>query len=242
MRYFIFFICLSLTYIVVGQDSLATKEEVTRHSFLRVSIAPTSYRGDLVENYRNPSAATTIGWYTTSNKRFDYELLLTGGRVQGSNANYTFLDENGILQRPNTFFSSTFYSFNFSLRTNWIKKENFKVYSAFGLGLLRFNPRDENDNQLEDLLVTRAENESFNPTTLITPLELGLTYFLSDRIGFGYSARWLNPSSDYIDNNSEWSINDRNDNILSHNFSLFWKLRSKTKETKVALSNEKSEI
>ena len=87
--------------------------------------------------------------------------------------------------QPNTFFRSSLISLHYDLRYNFIRKERLKAYVSLGFGLVRFNPKDQEDNSLQDLLDTRADNETYGNITAMLPLQAGAMYFLDN--GFGAS-------------------------------------------------------
>jgi hypothetical protein len=122
--------------------------------------------------------------------------------------------------QPNTFFKTSTVSLHYDLRYNFFRKEKWKVYASLGFGLLRFNPKDESDNNLQDFQNTRAENETYGNIVAVIPLQLGAMYFLNNGFGTNFQFGFLNPTTDYLDNISDLGEETGGDNVLQFRFSL----------------------
>ena len=147
------------------------------------------------------------------------------GQVEGQDPNYQPPVIDGVVPTPNTFFKTNYVSFNYDMRYHIVKKNNYWIYVSVGVGLIRFNPKDENGNSLSELPETRFLDESFNKMTFILPVQLGVLYFLPNYYGIGLEFGLLNTMTDYVDNISDWGVKDGIDNILQLKISFIAPLR-----------------
>jgi hypothetical protein len=185
--------------------------------FLEVGISPLSYKGDLSQGYQKWTSAFHIGLKRNTKKRMNGHFNLMIGTVNGQNGNYSFPSSTAI---PNQFFKSSLMSFNYDVQYNLIKKDHFILYISQGIGLIRFTPKDEDNNDLSDKFNTRAKNETFNNIAFMFPQSIGCMYFLKNNYGVGFQLGRLTPTTDYIDNISQLSEYSKPDNILMVKFSV----------------------
>lgn len=94
------------------------------------------------------------------------------------------------------------------------------IYISQGLGLIRYEPKDENNEPLQKKFDTRASNETYNNVSLMLPTQAGINYILKNGYGVGLQAGWLNPQTDYIDNISQWGNRQKNDNTFLVRFAF----------------------
>ncbi len=182
-------------------------------------IAATSYKGDL-SGYEKWSSSFHLGLKLNQNHRINSNFNLAFGNVTGQNVNYEFLVDQ-IPTTPNRFFKTTFFSINYDLQVNIIKKKNIILYLSQGLGFSFFDPEDQFFNKLIDQEGTREEGETYSTTALMLPTQIGVIYFLPNYYGFGFNLGILNIQSDYLDNISNWSVNTGNDNVIWAKFSFY---------------------
>jgi len=195
--------------------------------FLTMGGSANAYSGDLsgIEKWTN---AFHLGIKLNQKKRLNGSLKLSFGRWNGQNVNYNPPIVNNQVPSPNTFFNTSFVTFNYSLNYNIIKKDNFVLYISQGFGLLRYNPKDQLDNDLQDQPGTRLDNESYGNTTIFLPTMLGVIYFLPNHYGLGLQSGYLNSQSDYLDNISGWGTKSGNDNAFQIRMTIYAPLSFKS--------------
>ena len=175
------------------------------------------YFGDLKES--NPwEAGISVGARLFRKPNFNGGLTLTIGKITGENAMLTFVDSDGSVFVPNRFFTSTVVSLNYDLTYRIIQRDKYLFYGSAGLGLLRFDPRDQDNASLADQSATRGADESYNTTTLLIPLRTGFIYYLPNELGLELQLSLLNPATDYLDNISDWGPANGWDRVASITF------------------------
>jgi hypothetical protein len=207
----ILFILLFLTPLC----SIAQIDKVTK--FIEIGVSPISYKGDLSQGYQKWTSGFHIGIKKNNKKKLNGHFNLMIGNVIGQNINYSFASNTGT---PTRFFKSSLIALNYDLQFNLIKKDNFILYISQGVGLLRFTPKDEENNDLGQKFNTRAKNETFNNIALMLPHSIGVMYFLKNNYGGGFQIGRLTPTTDYIDNISQLSSYKKPDNIIMVKFTF----------------------
>ncbi|MCU0415926.1 MAG: outer membrane beta-barrel protein [Cytophagaceae bacterium] len=187
--------------------------------FLTLGISATSYKGDLSDRYQSWSGGFDASLLFNKKHRMNGCFHLNIGSVQGENNNYSVTDNPSAT--PNTFFTTNYFSLGYELRINILKNERWLIFVSPGIQALRFNPRDQFKESLTNQFSTRAKNETFNPLTISLPLKLGGAYFTKHGFGLGCEIGFLHPSSDYIDNISEWGNRSKKDNLLQSVFKIY---------------------
>lgn len=186
---------------------------------LSVGITPLSYTGDLNSAYTKWGAGFTTSLILNRAKRVNGEFQFNYGTVWGNNPNYP---TQGI---TNNYFKSHFFTLGYQLRINLLSKENYKLYFSPGISLFRFNPKDQEGNNLKDDISTRENNEEYSNVSLALPIKIGGMYFLNNGMGISYEFGWYNPTTDYLDNISNLGTRERNDNIMFHKISVLFPLK-----------------
>lgn len=206
----------------------AQQQEVTR--FFELGLSANSYKGDLSSSFDKWTSSVHLGMRFNRKERLNGRFGLMAGNVTGENRDYEFIEESGVPASPNKFFNTRLISLNYDLNINLIKTNNFILYFSQGIGLLRFNPRDANNEKLEEKFNTRARNELYNNISFIFPTNLGVMYILPNHYALGFQAGFMNPSTDYIDNISQWGHRDKKDNILMYRLTFYAPLTYKNGE------------
>jgi hypothetical protein len=188
--------------------------------YIEAGLSAIAYKGDLSSKYANWSSALNIAIRWNKKKRLNGHINLMIGKVTGQNYEIQYSDNATPPNTANNFFKSSIFSLNYDLQVNLIKKEHFILYIGQGIGLLRFLPKDENNESLIDKGRTRAKNETYNNLSIILPSHAGFIFTLKNNFGIGFQAGWLNPVTDYIDNISELSNYAKKDNLLAYKFSF----------------------
>jgi hypothetical protein len=196
--------------------------------YVEMGISATAYKGDLAHSYEKFSSCFHLNLHFKKNdRRVNPYVGLMIGNVTGQNPRYSFAasDTTAATPTPNKFFKTSLFSVNFGFLISIIKKENFNFYIGQGFGVMRLNPKDEDNKSLADQFNTRAYNETFNNFTIMLPTFAGITYRFKNDYRVGFQAGWLNPMTDYIDNISLWGDRQKKDNILSYKFSFYVPLK-----------------
>ncbi|WP_422360265.1 hypothetical protein [Reichenbachiella sp.] len=214
---FIFFLALLLLLTLDGwsQDSLTQKRRE-----IHFGIGPASYGGDLGKAYSGSSLLVNIGFKLNKDKKLNGNFRLSIGSVTGQELDYSTTDNTGVPATPNTFFKSSFIGLNYEAHYNFLDKKKYKVYLSQGIGLFRFNPKDESNNNLVDMPDTRSLGESYRNLIIQLPTQLGAKYYLPNDFAIGVQFGFMNPITDYLDNLGVWGNKNGNDNILVLQFEL----------------------
>ncbi len=187
--------------------------------FIYGGFAANAYKGDL-SGYDKWSSSFHIGLKFNRKERINGNVNIAFGNVTGQNPNYQFVTEQGFAS-PNRFFKTRFFSLNYDLQINIIKKNNIIVYASPGIGVIVFNPEDQFFNKLIDQPSTREEGEDYTSSAIMLPLQVGIIYFLPNDFGIGFNLGLLNSQTDYLDNISLWGNKSGNDNIMWAKFSIY---------------------
>ncbi|MCR6638832.1 MAG: hypothetical protein NVV82_07550 [Sporocytophaga sp.] len=139
----------------------------------------------------------------------------------GQNGKYEFNPDLNPSPTPNTYFKTTLIGINYDLQLNLIKRKWGCFFISQGIGLMRFTPKDQHNDKLQTKLSTRAKGEDYNNVTFVFPTKAGVMFFLPSWYAIGLQAGYLNPTSDYLDNISNWGIKKKKDNILTIKISVF---------------------
>lgn len=182
-------------------------------------FAATSYKGDL-SGYDKWSSSFHLGIKFNRNHRINGNVNFSFGNITGQNPDYQFTGDQGPTT-PNRFFKTIFFSMNYDLQINIIKKNNFILYISPGIGLVIYDPEDQFFNKLIDQPLTREEGEDYTTSAIMLPLQLGFIYLLPNNFGLGFNLGILNTQTDYLDNISLWGIKKGNDNIMWTKFSIY---------------------
>lgn len=204
--------------LVFSQDNTSFEAPT---KFLELGISANSYRGDLNANFDKYAIGIHAALKYNRKKRINGKLSLMYGMINGQNVNYPA----ALSETPNTFFTTTMLTFHYELHVNIIKKERYGVYLSQGIGLMRFNPKDENYENLSDQFDTRPDGESYSPVTLMLPTSLGGYYLLKNGYGIGLQLQYLNSRSDYLDNISQWGFRKKKDNVFLTKFTIYIPLK-----------------
>jgi hypothetical protein len=191
---------------------------VTR--LLEVGISANGYRGDLSPKFQSWSPALQLGLKLNAKKRLNGHFNLSIGTFIAQNPDYEFTGSTEQSTTPNIFAKTSFLSLNYDLQVNLIKTHHWIVYLSQGAGLIRFQPKDEQNKPLQSQFSTRPGEENYNNVTILLPTQAGAIYLFDNGFGLGVQSGWLNPQTDYLDNISQWGNRSKKDNVLSFRFSF----------------------
>lgn len=225
MKYLFLFTFFIYSFHSFGQDQLPTKPK----SILELGVGLGSYKGDLSPNFSKVNGGFNLGLIMRAQKRLNLKLDVSYLYLQGQK-----LDDPNVLPPleppfPNNFFQSHTLNTSLSLMFNLINSKHFKLYVAQGVGIFYFNPLDEEGTELIEnfkdetngVFETRNKNETYSNFAMSLPTRVGMTYYFDNNFGFGLSATFVNPFTDYLDNISELGTVNGNDQAMSINFSCF---------------------
>ncbi len=219
---FILFIAsaLFLTSTCVAQDTSNVKpaKRVTR--FVEVGVSANAYKGDLSGSYQKWSSAFHAGLKLNFKKRLNSHLNIGIGTLTGENLNYKVATEISPEPTPNTFFKTSFVTVNYDLQVHLLKYKGLMVYLSQGFGIIRYEPKDVENNKLLNNFSTRASNESYSNVSVVLPTQAGVNYIFNNGYGVGLQAGWLNSQTDYLDNISQWGNKAKKDNALLFRFAF----------------------
>jgi hypothetical protein len=193
-----------------GQTSEA--KQVSR--FLEIGVSANAYRGDLGTKNSKWSSAFQAGLKLNFKKRFNSHFNLAIGSITGQNPEYEFESTEGITATPNLFFKTNFIAVNYDLQIHLLKYKGIMVYVSQGIGLIRYEPKDAENQSLGDKFDSRVANETYGNVSLLLPTQAGVNYIFNNGYGVGIQTGWLNPQTDYLDNISQWGNRKKKDNAL----------------------------
>jgi hypothetical protein len=207
----------------IPQDSLQLTSSKSNRSvtrMLEVGVSANAYRGDLAMKYQKWSSAFHVGLKLNHKKRVNSHFNISAGTVTGQNLEYVYAGASEGKTTPNRFFTTNFFTFNYDLQINLIKRKNWIVYVSQGIGLIRYKPKDDQDASLQSQFQTRAANETYSNVSLMLPTQAGVMYVFDNGYGAGLQTGWMNTQTDYIDNISQWGNRQKKDNVLWFRFSF----------------------
>ena len=208
------------TCIMVGLYLFVSSADAQiKKLYVEAGISANSYKGSLNEGFGNYTMGTHLGIRFCKNNRLNGHINLSYGSIDGQTKVYTVKDASGNLVYPINYFKTRLFTFDYILQFNVVSKKSFLIYIGAGAGVLKFNVKDEDGNDLINNTKTRDVNENYRDLALTFPVVIGYNYIFSNDYRFGIQAQLLNPLTDYLDNTSNWSPYVTSDNVLS--FKLF---------------------
>lgn len=232
-------IFLRVALIIFICSSLGTKALSQQYpTFLSVGTGPVAYKGDLNDRYDKWGTSLQLSVFLNKKKRTNGEFNISVGQLSGQNKDYTF---DGVIEddvKINTFFITNFTAISYNLHVNFVSMTKLKIYCGLGVGLIRFNPKNLDDDNLLDIPETRLPDESYVNTVFALPLQLGFYYYLVNGFGVGFQANIMNSQTDYLDNISQLGNRTKKDNILSYKFNLLIPIHFKASEKKEVISED----
>lgn len=208
-----------LSFFLVSSLGIAQQTEI----FIYGGPVITKYNGEL-GNYNNSSGSVQLGLQFNKKEKLNGSLNLGFGAVSGEDLNFGPQVEISTAPNPNNFFKSNFIFFHYELHYNFLKKAKYNLYISQGIGIFRFNPKDGEDNNLQDLAETRNQGETYGNATIMLPTSIGGTYFLPNQYGIGLQLGFYNTMTNYLDNISELG-DDSTDNIFFLKFAVYAPLK-----------------
>lgn len=191
-------------------------------------LSANNYRGDLQDGLPHYGPGIHLGLKLNRAHRLNGSFGIGFGSLNGQDPDFSSPAMAGV--QPNQWFSTHFLSLDYSLQYHLIKKERYFIYISQGIGLIRYNPKDEQDQELLPQRSTRAAEETYGNISLQLPTAVGLTYLLPNQWGLGLQASYLNTLTDYLDNIGSLGSKKGNDNVLQVRLMLFVPLQASSKQ------------
>lgn len=197
-----------------------TLPRITR--FLEVGVSANAYRGELNPAFQKWTSSFHIAYRMNRHRYLNGRFGLSIGSLTGEDLNYSFTstdpEENGV---PNNFFKASLITFHYELQFNLLKTRRYMVYLSQGFGIYRFAVKNDEGQDLLGIQTSRARNENYNNFAVMLPSGIGAAYRLANGYSLGIQATILNQQTDYVDNISQLSTDNRRDNTLMVKFFLF---------------------
>lgn len=184
--------------------------------FAHVGTSMVSYKGDL-SGHDKYTVAFHGGIQFYKKKRLNGSFNLGFGNITSENREFSSPSPD---KEPNRYFKTNFLFLNYDLHINLIKRDHYSIYISQGIGFIRFTPTDQFGENLQDQLVTRADDETYRNASFMLPTKIGAMYLLPNYFGVGFEAGFYGTMTDYLDNISELGESG-NDNILSFRFNFY---------------------
>lgn len=207
-----------LLLLLVSLVSLQELQAQMPSQYIWGGLSANNYRGDLEDGLPHYTPAVHLGLKLSKAKRLNGNFTVGFGMLNGQDPNFNPLVEPPV--KPNKYFYSPFFTIDYSLQYNIVKKEQFLLYISQGVGLFRYNPKDDQDRELLGQASTRPAGEIYGNISLQLPTAVGATYFLPNQWGLGINISYLNPLTDYLDNIGSLGTKKGNDNVLQFRFML----------------------
>jgi hypothetical protein len=187
---------------------------------LGVGFSGVTYLGD--HNYRNESyyrihPAAHLSLQFDNYRRVSPQLNFSFSRIRAENRDLA--PQAGV--QPNTFFSTRYFSLDLRMRIRFNRLGRLRPHLAPGLGLLSYTPQDRVGNSLANQLDTRKEGEDYSSTTILFPLNLGVTYRLNELVSLGADFTHFLTGTDYFDNVGELGPRSGNDRLQELSFTVY---------------------
>jgi hypothetical protein len=192
----------------------------TTKFYVKIGLNASSYKGDLQSKYGASHAGLYVGLHFNRKKRLNGALDLIIGNVSGQNPNYSYpTSKNNAI--PNSFFKSNYIIITYSLHLNLIKTRHIQTSVHAGLGIIRFQPKDFDNNKLQDQSNSRNTSESYSNIAFTFPIGLNGMYKISNGLALGLDLTWQKLTTDYLDNISELSYSTKKDKMFQANLILY---------------------
>ncbi len=213
----VYWLLLSLLGLVFTANAQTT--DTLGNAKIAIGVSTNAYRGDLGQPYDKWTLAFQGSLLFNHQRRLHGGVHLAYGTLNGQAQGERVFDPE--VNTANRFFKTNFLSVHYGLEYDIIRHKNLVVYLSQGLGFVRFSPKDQFDQNLQDDLSTRAPNETYGNIAVMLPTQLGINYFFPNRFGVGSKVGFSNFLTDYIDNISQLSSDSGNDNVLHVQFLFF---------------------
>jgi hypothetical protein len=217
---------LILTLLLLSMLTLSAQDG--KEYLAGIGIGSSIMRSDLQPSYKKPGIAFSGFFRFNTKKRLNAAITLQYGQVSAEDPSVKFINDDEIT--INSYARTPYFAIAVNPIFNIIKEESYALYVAQGFGIFHFNAYDEDNENLNNKLNSRATGESYGNTTVYLPTSLGAYYILPNDFGFGLNFQFMNPQTDYLDNISTFGNSDNNDNIIRLSLSVFKKIKVSPRE------------
>lgn len=126
--------------------------------YLFAGASANSYKGDMGE-FNQWHGGFQAGIQFNKKKKLNGAIQLTFGSVSDQQK----LEENIQISQttsPNSYFKSNFFAINYEVHYNIIKTSKWLLYISQGAGFMRYTPKDEFGEKLEDQHTTERNRKA----------------------------------------------------------------------------------
>ncbi|MCZ2355801.1 MAG: hypothetical protein LC115_03760 [Bacteroidia bacterium] len=130
------------------------------------------------------------------------------------------LFQNG--QKSNNYVETPFFWGNVLVKYRFYKTGRVRPHIAAGIGILGFNPKDIEGNNLASNQQTREPGETYSTTVLFFPLNAGVELKLNSFVAIALDYYRFNTTTDYLDNVGKLGKKRGKDILQGLQFTVFW--------------------
>ena len=205
------FICFAILFI---NNATAQINKI----YIETGISANSYKGSLNQGFGNYTSSYHLGVRFCKKQRFNGRVNISYGHIDGQTPSFIVKDYKGNFVYPANYFNTSILTFNYELNFNVVLKKTYSIYIGAGIGVVKFNVKDQDGNELANNASTRDRGEEYSNNSFIAPVLIGFNYILPNDYRLGIQTQLLNPFTDYLDNTSKWSPYVTSDNVLMFKF------------------------
>ncbi|MCS6820259.1 MAG: hypothetical protein NZ551_00145 [Microscillaceae bacterium] len=184
-------------------------------SWLEIGGGANAYRGDLNTQMRFWQPTLQISLQLNRKRQWNGKFTFISASIRAENPLYEYPLPENPPATPNTYFETNFFSLQYELHYNIIKKRDFIWFISQGIGFLRFRIQDLEGRDLTQITSTRKVGETYSTNVLTLPTGIGFLYNFTNGFGFLAQTTLYNLRTDYIDNIKAWGTLPQNDNVLA---------------------------
>jgi len=212
--------CITLLIISIYYKNVTAQR--MPNSLLEIGTSAASYKGDLGRPYSRYDMLLHAGLRMNKFKKLNFHLGITYGHITGQSTTFKPTD---LTKNPSSYFRTTITALQAGLYLNILKTYRYNLFIGQEIGLLVFEPKDEQGRKLADIATTRAQDESYNTTALIFPTTLGTIYYFPNGFGIGTHLSLYNTITPYLDNINKLGGEKGHDNIYAWKFMFYIPLK-----------------
>lgn len=214
--------CVVLTAFLGSPSLLAQQGKRLR---LGLGMSGIQYVGDLTEDalsLRRFEPVGSLSLQFDQQKRFWPQLNIGFGRMVEQADGLAFPDVQDV--SPNRFVETSLFYTEFGLNVRIIRHGPVQPYLGAGVGLLFFQPKDQEGNFLAENIFTRQLDETYGSSTAYLPLTAGVVTRLGEHLSLGLSYTHKRTASDYLDNIGQLGGRAGNDHLHQIQFTVYLNL------------------
>ena len=162
------YLFLSLPILLIAQKTPS----------IAVGFSANSYNGEL-SNYSSWSQGFQVTYVLNAKKKLAGTLNAGIASITGSDREFS-RPTNASDPTPNTFVKTNYIFANYGVRFTFLNIKKVSAYLGQGIGFMRFNPKDDLDNDLIEQDDSRAEDEDYRNISFMLPTSLGINYLFEN--------------------------------------------------------------